>query len=285
MAFVLSALAFVLGPGRQEGPRIIDLHMHYSPRENFFEDLDRVYRPLRARACVNGFLRELPALVEGARRFPETVVPFGRISLDDPDVLDQVEAFRKAGFRGIKIHSPEKNYDDPSYFPVYARAEEHRMVLLLHTGISARRDPDVPSRRGSMARMRPMYLDTVARAFPKLALVGAHLGNPWYDEAAETARWNPNLFYDVTGSTLQKKAGNLALFKDYFWWKPDPSSPHMPKDAVNAFEKLVFGTDEDPLKLQENIDRYTKLLDACGVPPESRRKIFHETARRILRLD
>jgi hypothetical protein len=58
-----------------------------------------------------------------------------------------------------------------------------------------------------------MYLDTLAREFPDLTLVGAHLGNPWYDEAAEAARWNPNLYFDMTGSTLVKKGANLAFFR------------------------------------------------------------------------
>ena len=38
-----------------------------------------------------------------------------------------------------------------------------------------------------MARMCPSYLHTIARAFPNLIIQGAHLGNPWYDEAAEVA--------------------------------------------------------------------------------------------------
>lgn len=59
--------------------------------------------------------------------------------------------------------------------------------------------------------MRPIYLDTIARAFPDLKIIGAHLGNPWYQEAAEVARWNPNVFFDLTGSTLKKIILNSLL--------------------------------------------------------------------------
>ena len=44
------------------------------------------------------------------------------------------------------------------------------------------------SQNASSARMRPIYLNTIARAFPDLKIIGAHLGNPWYQEAAEVAR-------------------------------------------------------------------------------------------------
>lgn len=32
--------------------QIIDVHQHFSRRDGYFEDLERTYRPLGARACV-----------------------------------------------------------------------------------------------------------------------------------------------------------------------------------------------------------------------------------------
>jgi predicted TIM-barrel fold metal-dependent hydrolase len=117
-----------------------------------------------------------------------------------------------------------------------------------------------------MARMRPSFLHTVARAFPRLVVQGAHLGNPWYDEAAEAARWQKN----------------LAVFKEYLWW--EGPTAHSPPDAVYAFEKLVFGTDEPPEALDNMLGRYEAMLEACAVPETSRRKIYGETMGRILRI-
>ena len=131
-----------------------------------------------------------------------------------------------------------------------------------------------------MARMRPAYLHTIARSFPKLVIQGAHLGNPWYEEAAEVARWEKNLYFDVTGSTLIKKAKNLSLFREYLWW--EGPTAHSSPDAVYAFEKLVFGTDEPPENLDANVARYEAMLNACEVPEPSRRKVFGETMARIL---
>ena len=34
----------------------------------------------------------------------------------DSNAIREVETFKKNGFVGMKFHSPQKNYDDPSYF-------------------------------------------------------------------------------------------------------------------------------------------------------------------------
>ncbi|MBI3650729.1 MAG: amidohydrolase family protein [Acidobacteria bacterium] len=268
----------------QNMPRYVDAHLHYEDRPNFFEDLVRVYRKNNAVACVLAGREDFDKLKAAAKQYPDVVIPFLWIELDDSDVLDQIDRAHLAGFKGLKIHSPLKNYDDPSYFPIFARAERYHLVALLHTGISFRPANKVPSLKGSMARMRPMYLDTLARAFPELILIGAHLGNPWYDEAAEVARWNPNVFFDLTGSSMTKKKDDLSVFRKYLWWGQSSSQAHMPENTPNAFEKLVFGTDEDPKDLEKIIAQYNQMLDACQVPEAVRRKIFAETMARILGL-
>ena len=109
----------------------------------------------------------------------------GDITLDDPLALELVDRFHAAGFRGLgESPGPLKNYDDRSYWPIYERAEKYRMIMLFHTGIVNRTQPEIPSDI-SVDRMRPTTLDGIARRFPKLTLIGAHLGNPDYAWAAE----------------------------------------------------------------------------------------------------
>ena len=276
----------VVAPGTlaQNAPRYVDANIHYDDRANFFEDLVRIYREHKAVACLSARREHFDKLAAAAKKYPDVVIPFLWIDLDDADVIAQIDRARAAGFKGLKIHSPLKNYDDPSYFPAFAAAERYRLVALLHTGISFRPNDKVPRLKGSMARMRPMYLDTLARAFPELILIGAHLGNPWYDEAAEVARWNPNVYFDLTGSSMVKKKDELAVFRKYFWWGQTSSQAHMPANTPHAFEKLVFGTDEDPKDLDKVIAQYNQMLDACQVPETVRRKVFAETMARILGL-
>ncbi len=277
-----TAAAAVAGAGRLRGqgaPRrfAIDSHQHYQARPDYFEQLVKTYRPRNAMACVLTPMSGFDAVRKAAAEHPDVVIPYGRINVDEPGSLEQIDKFAGAGFKGVKMHSPRLNWDDPHYFHLYARLQHHKMVALFHTGIGSHSDRPQYT---SMMRMRPGYLDTLTRAFPDLYIQGAHLGNPWYDEAAEAARWGPRLYFDVTGSTLMKKEKNLAAFKDYLWWQgpTQHSSPH----AVYAFEKLVFGTDEAPDQVDNMLTRYEAMLEACGVPEASRRKIFGLTMAGIL---
>jgi predicted TIM-barrel fold metal-dependent hydrolase len=236
-------------------------------------------------ACVLTPFKHLAALKKGVADYPDVVIPYGYIDVDSPSARAELEAFAAAGVKGIKMHTPKYDWDDFGYFPLYQRMQELGLVALFHTGIVCTivdgncGSSDEPQ-SSSMARMRPSFLHTIARAFPRLRVQGAHLGNPWYDEAAEAARWQRHLYFDLTGSSLIKKQKNLAVFKDYLWW--EGPTAHSPSDAVFAFEKLVFGTDEPPQAIDNMLTRYEAMLDACGVPEASRRKIYGETLARIL---
>ena len=258
---------------------IIDSHQHFEDRPDYVTRLVDTYRARHAMACVLTPMSGFDVIRKAAVDHPDVVIPYGQISVDAPEALGEIEKFAAAGFKGIKMHSPRHNWDDQQYFPLYARIQELRLLALFHTGIAFHIDTPQYT---SMARMRPAYLDTIARAFPDLYIQGAHLGNPWYEEAAEAARWSPKLFFDVTGSSLIKKERNLAIFKEYLWWS-GPTA-HSSPQAVYAFEKLVFGTDEPPEQVDNMLGRYEAMLDACGVPEASRRKIYGETIARILRL-
>ena len=257
---------------------VIDTHQHYDDDPGYIDALVKVYRARNAMACVLTPIRGLEVVRKGASAHPDVIVPYGHVNVDDPDTPAQIDRFAKAGFKGIKMHRPKRDWDDFGYFPIYQKLQDLNLVALFHTGIvSGGSDDPEPS---SMARMRPAFLHTIARSFPKLRIQGAHLGNPWYDEAAEAARWEKNLYFDVTGSTLIKKANNLKVFKEYLWW--EGPTAHSSPDAVYAFEKLVFGTDEPPANLDAVIARYEAMLEANGVPEASRRKIYGETMARIL---
>lgn len=275
------ALAALPEPAPAQAPPrrfIVDSHLHYRDQPDFFDTVARTYRPRNAMACVLTPFRHFDAVKKAAAAYPDVVIPYGDVSVDDPDVLAQLDALAAGGAKGVKMHRPRRDWDDFGYFPIYQRLQDRNLVALFHTGIVAgTSDEPEPS---SMARMRPSFLHTIARSFPRLRIQGSHLGNPWYDEAAEAARWEKNLLFDLTGSSLIKKEKSLAVFKEYLWW--EGPTAHSPPDAVYAFEKLVFGTDEPPAELDNMLRRYEAMLDACGVPEASRRKIYGETMARIL---
>jgi len=265
-------------------PHIVDAHVHYDGDPAFLNKLLAKLESVDGLAFLLTPLGDLPTVKTFAAQHPNRLVGFGAINLDDPRVLEQIDEFHAAGFRGLgELVSPLKNYDDRSYWPIYERAEKYGMLLLIHTGIVLRSNPDIPVDE-SVDRMRVTTLDLIARRFPKIPIIGAHMGNPDYAWAAELARWNPNLYFDLSGSSLIKKQNDYTFFKSIFWWS-GVESPHTPKSAHSAFEKLVFGSDVFGGELEEfdrALERYHKMLDACEVPPAAQANIFGGTLWTIL---
>jgi uncharacterized protein len=268
----------------QAAPKLVDAHIHHNGDPAFLKQLVARLDPYDGTALLITAPNDLEQVTEFIKQHPNRLVCLGELRLDDPAAVSMVDRFHDAGCRGLgEITSPLKNYDDRSYWPIYERAEQYKMIMLFHTGIVNRMHPDVPSDI-SIERMRPTMLDTIARRFPKLTIIGAHLGNPDYAWAAEAARWNPNLYFDLSGSSLIKKQDDPTFWKTIFWWS-SMVSPHTPAGGPNAFEKLVFGSDVFNGEIEEfdrELERYHKMLDACGVPKAAQNNIFGGTVRRIL---
>ena len=278
--FVVPAMALA----QNSMPKLIDVHVHYNGEpgvlDAMLQKMDQVDGLAFLLTTPKGFA-EAQAFIQ---KHPDRFVGFGDVNIDDPDVLQQIDRFHAAGFLGLgEITSTKKNYDDRAYWPVYERAQKYHMILLFHTGIVQRLHPDQPQ-DVSFDRMRGTRLDLIARYFPQLIIVGAHLGNPDYASSAEIARWDPNLYFDLSGSSLIKKQDDYTFFKSIFWWS-GVVSPHTPASKVSAFTKLVFGSDVfggDVAEFDRELARYHKMLDACQVPQADQELIFSGTMWKIL---
>jgi predicted TIM-barrel fold metal-dependent hydrolase len=282
----VAALLFTfLVPGAAFGqPKLIDAHLHYNGDPAFLKLLLAKLDSVDGLAFLLVDPKDLDGVKDAVKQHAKRLVGFGEIQLDAPDVLRQIDRFHAAGFRGLgELSGPKHNYDDPVYSPVYARAEKYGMFILFHTGIVNRTQPEIPADI-SVDRMRATTLDNIARRYPKITIIGAHLGNPDYAWAGEITRWNPNIYWDVSGSTLIKKQEDYTFFKSIFWWS-GIASPHSPKGGTSAFERIVFGSDVFNGELEEfdrELERYHKMLDACGVSSEAQANIFAGTLWRIL---
>lgn len=278
LSISLSALA------QPHAPKLIDVHVHYDGEPWFLEKLLDKLNANDGLVFLLTTSKGFPTASGFIRQHPNRFVGFADIKLDDPNALNEIDRFHDAGFRGLgEITSTEKNYDDQAYWPIYDRANKYHLILLFHTGIVNRLHPEQPA-NVSFERSRVTRIDLIARRWPGLTIIGAHLGNPDYAEAGEIGRWNPNLFFDVSGSTLIKKQDDYRFFRSIFWWT-GIVSPHTPAGNTSAFEKLVFGSDVFGGDLQEfdsELERYHKMLDACEVPQHVQAKIFSGTMWRVL---
>ncbi len=199
------------------------------------------------------------------REYPDLIIGFAyfRLGTDDPSLIDK---FYQKGFKGIKFHIPKSNYDDKAYYEVYSKIEKFGLPTLFHTGMVMRTEKDRQCDI-SAARMRPIYLDTIARAFPNLKIIGAHLGIPWFEEACEVAYSHPNAYFDLTGRGIVRLSSFFE--KRMSWWE-------------NIFEKIVFGTDSGPGGFQRMINIYRQLMEDLKLDSYTQKKVFGETAAEIL---
>ena len=164
----------------------------------------------------------------------------------------------REGFRGLKLY-PVYQYhypNEPRLYPLYARAQELGIPVLVHTGSSAFRG----------ARIKygdPLLLDDVAVDFPELTILLAHAGRPfWYDQAFWMARRHPNVYLEVSGLPAQ----NLLT---YF--------PRLEELG----DKIVYGSDwpGNP-SLRRNIEA----IEGLPLSEETKSKILGRTAARLLGL-
>src|SRR5713226_769556 len=265
--------------------RIVDMHVHFDEKNpNFVDDLVKVTEPLNVTACVLTPYRSRMLVAEAAKRHPARIVPFGSVDLDAPDAVRQAEEFHALGYGGLgELEFVKKPYTDPSYMPVYELANRYSWVILFHTGIVLRQKFEEPEDVASY-RMRAFHLEEIARRFPKITVLCAHCGNPEYEWAAEVARWNPNVYFDLSGSTLTKMHARLGEFRNIFWWSSTGWGTKAPEGDPGAFVKLVFGSDTPLDEIERVLGQYRALFQACDVPARTQSLILGGTLAKILGL-
>jgi uncharacterized protein len=263
--------------------RIVDIHVHFDDKNpSFVEDLLKVCNRLNLTACVLTPYTSRNIIADAAKRYPSQIIPMGFVDLDAQGVVQQVKDFHKLGYRGLgELEFVKKPFTDPAYTSVYELANEYGWLVLFHTGIVLRKKVDEPEDVASY-RMRAFHLEEIARRFPRITAVGAHCGNPEYEWAAEVSRWNPNVFFDLSGSTLTKFSNRLGDFRNIFWWTGSDSIIKQPDNDPSAFSKLVFGSDTSLDRIETVIGQYKSLFKACEVPACTQKLIMGETLSKKL---
>ena len=257
---------------------VIDSHLHYNGNEAWEKSFLETYTKWNAMAVLLVNMNALERGMAFAKAHPDLVIPYASINIESPTVEQDIQKVYDMGYRGLGelFALREWDYDAPKYDVIWEKAQRLKLMVLFHTGIHA---------SGKMSRMRPGPLASIAAEHPLLMIQGAHFGNPWYAEAAEVARRNPNVYFDITGSSLIKKAKEPWIWSEYLWWSDFYGWPHMPKSGVPALQKLVFATDEEPAGLEANILRFNRMLDALGADEETRRMCFYGTVAKAHKID
>ena len=132
-------------------------------------------------------------LCEQADRNP-CWIPFAAVNPFVPTgrLMELMEKACHEGIRGLKFHPMTCHYYplDQRLLPVYQWAETKKLPLLFHGGLS-------PESR-EVQYSHPDGFAELARKYPRLTIIVAHLGQNFYDAAVDLARTCPNVYLDTS---------------------------------------------------------------------------------------
>jgi predicted TIM-barrel fold metal-dependent hydrolase len=279
--------------------RILDAHVHYNGNIDRAEQFVSAWKAGGVEKAVvfgltkgDGWFPSLAQVAQLAEKYPDFVVPFGYITPGHNDGLGQAREAIARGFKGLKFIFASKPYDDDEFFPIYEAAAGAGMVCLFHTGVVI--DGIRPSEyQGDYQRnwrissnfMRPGHLDRIARAFPRMPVIGAHIGGgAWYEEACHVMRWNQNVYFDMSIGQMHYVRKNAPPGEDARAIKPRFQEMY-DTDGLDL-TRILFGSDgviggESPNPTW-SLKTLQFELDAIGATDEEKQAVRWSTAARLL---
>jgi len=270
----------LFGPGQFAGPTLAaarrawgaDRELLVTPEQHWerFGHLDGAI-VLAFDAPATGINVPNEYVAEYAAKHPGRMFGFASVDPNRPDAPARLEyAIRELGLCGLKLGPIYQNFypDAKEHFPLYAKAAELNIPILWHQGTSF-----VPE--GYLEASRPALLDPIARAFPDLKMIIAHMGHPWIDECIAVVRKNPSMYMDVSalGSRPWQFYNALVSAMEY-----------------GVTHKILFGSDypffttEQMLDSLRHINRHTEGTALPRIPDTIIEDIIHRNTPELLGL-
>lgn len=205
-------------------------------------------------------------------RNPEKLIGFAGIDPTDPTAVPEVRiAQTDLRLRGLTMSPANQDFHptDSRAMRVYAEAERLGMPILFH--------PAAQFTEGSKLEFaRPYLLDEVARAFPRLRIVIAQLGQPWIDETIVMIGKHSNVFADVSGLLSRPWQAYNALVS---------------ANEYGVIDKMLFGSDfpytnaTECIETLYSINQIAQGTNLPVVPREALRGIIERDALSLLGLE
>lgn len=197
-------------------------------------------------------------VAEAIKRYPDRLIGFASV---DPHkgvlALDKLDhAVNDLGLRGLKIipHLIELYPNDESMYPLYEKAQELGIPVLFHSGTQFHSGTKIKYGQ-------PIFFDDVAVDFPRLKIILAHFGFPWFAEAMAIVQRNENVYFNIAG------------------WAPK----YIPEMVVNRMNSVLSGKallgSDWPLLPRKRVLSELKQLP---LKEESLNKIVTENPKRLL---
>ncbi|MCA8955899.1 MAG: amidohydrolase family protein [Planctomycetes bacterium] len=184
------------------------------------------------------------------------------------DLFGLEERIRDGLVKGIKLYPGYDHYpiNDASLETVFRIAAKHDVPVMIHTG-------DTYAKTAKVRMAHPLLVDDVAVDYPDVKLVMCHLGNPWFQDAAEVLYKNDNVFADISGLTLGEFTYDFERYvamrlKDMITYMGDPG------------KQLMYGSDWPLVHMKP----YVRLLHELDFTDEQLENIAWRTAARLFRV-
>lgn len=231
--------------GNPDADFVVDLDAHWEA----MEPVDRAI-VLGFRAHHVGYVVPNEYVADYVHKHSEKLIGFCSIDPHDDDAVEQLDhCVRNLGLRGLKLGPIYQNMhpQDPRFMRLFQRAEQLDIPVLIHQGTTFCRDV-------SLEYANPVLLQPVAREFPKLRVIIAHLGHPWIGECISLIRKHPNFYSDLSALYYRpwQYYNALVLAKEY-----------------GVLSKLFVGSDYPVTTPQQTIDglrRSMDLIQGTGLP-------------------
>jgi len=185
------------------------------------------------------------------------------------DLFNMEERIRRDQVKGIKLYPGYDGYaiNDPSLESFFLLADKYDVPIMIHTG-------DTYSKRAKVRQAHPLLVDDVAVDYPEVKIIMCHLGNPWFDDAAEVLYKNDNVFADISGLVL-------GDFTAEFERRTLERMREMIHYAGNVGRQLLFGTDW-PLVGMKSYIRFFRELE---LTEEERVGVAWKNAAKLFKID
>ena len=206
------------------------------------------------------------------KRHPEKLIGFASIDPTDERALGDLDAAHgDLGLRGAVVSPSQQAFHpaDSRAMAVYREAEARRMPVVFQTGGHL-------AERARLEFARPVLIDEVARAFPKLPILIAGCGQPWMDETILLIAKHRHVYADVGGLLARPWQAFQALVAAH---------------EHGVIDKLLFGSGfpfADAADCIERLYSLNLMVQGTGLPTVPRsalRGIVERDALRLLGLE
>lgn len=163
------------------------------------------------------------SVAEAVRRYSTRLIGFAGIDPTDENCLDELSAAQdELRLKGVTLSPSLQDFHptDSRAMRVYAECERRALPLIV--------DQSMRNPAAKMEYARPMLFDEVAREFPRLHIVIAHIGYPWIDETIALLGKHRNVYANVAGLLSRPWLSYTALLAAH---------------EYGVMEKLLFGSD------------------------------------------